>query len=57
MLMLTRKVGERILIGDDIEIVITEIIHGKKVRIGIEAPKHINVVRPDAKNLEPKERT
>jgi carbon storage regulator len=44
MLVLSRKTGERILIGDSIEIVITQ-VEGRKVRIGIEAPKDVEVQR------------
>ena len=44
MLILTRKSGERIAIGDDIVLKILE-IHGKQVKIGIEAPKHMAVHR------------
>ena len=44
MLILTRKTGQGFTIGDDIEIIITE-VSGDKVRVGIEAPKHIKVLR------------
>ncbi|MED3660920.1 carbon storage regulator CsrA [Ureibacillus sp. FSL K6-8385] len=44
MLVLTRKPGETIWIGDDIEIVITE-VKGDQVKIGIRAPKHVDIVR------------
>lgn len=46
MLILTRKTGQGFLIGDDIEISITE-ISGDKVRVGINAPKHIKVLRTE----------
>ena len=46
MLVLARKVGERILIGHDIEICLVE-IRGDKVRIGIEAPKTVSVHREE----------
>lgn len=46
MLILTRKPGQGFLIGDDIEITVTE-ISGDKVRIGIDAPKHIKVLRTE----------
>jgi len=36
--------GETIVIGDDITIKIVD-IHGKQIRIGIEAPKEISVYR------------
>ena len=46
MLILTRKTGQGFSIGDDIEITITE-ISGDKVRVGINAPKHIKVLRSE----------
>lgn len=46
MLILTRKPGQGFLIGDEIEITITE-ISGDKVRVGIDAPKHIKVLRTE----------
>lgn len=58
MLVLTRKVGERILIGDDITIELVEIRKAGKaatVRLGITAPKEIRVDREEvrAKRTEP----
>jgi carbon storage regulator len=44
MLVLTRKTGERIHIGLDIAITIVQ-VHGNRVRIGIEAPQGVSVVR------------
>ena len=46
MLVFSRKVDERVIIADDITIVIVE-IRGDKVRIGIEAPAHIAVDREE----------
>lgn len=46
MLVLARKKDESILIGDDIEIVVTEIIEDK-VKIGIKAPKNVKVFRKE----------
>jgi carbon storage regulator len=46
MLILTRKLGESIAIGDDITITFLE-IKGKQLRIGIEAPKHVSVHRDE----------
>jgi len=46
MLTLTRKVGETIRIGDDIEIVVKE-IRKNQVRIGIVAPKHVKIYREE----------
>lgn len=46
MLILTRKIGESIVIGDDIVIKVVET--GKNsVRIGIDAPKEITVLRQE----------
>ncbi|MFQ5705906.1 MAG: carbon storage regulator CsrA [bacterium] len=44
MLVLTRKLGETIVIGDDIVIKVVD-IHGKQIRLGIEAPTEITIFR------------
>ena len=46
MLILTRKPGESILIGDDIQITITS-IDQNKVRVGIKGPAHIPIYREE----------
>ena len=46
MLVLSRCKDESIMIGDDIEVTITDIC-GKKVRLGINAPKNIEVHRKE----------
>ncbi len=46
MLVLSRKVGERILIGDNIAITVVRVAQGS-VRIGVEAPDNLNVVREE----------
>ncbi len=46
MLILTRKKNESIIIGDDIEIVVTR-VSGDKVRIGVAAPRNIAVYRKE----------
>ena len=44
MLVLSRKRGEKIMIGDDVMITLVE-IRGDKVRLGIQAPNEISVHR------------
>ena len=44
MLVITRKSGERICLGDDVTITVLEIV-GSTVRLGIEAPSEIPVYR------------
>ncbi|MGE7917506.1 carbon storage regulator CsrA [Viridibacillus sp. NPDC093762] len=44
MLVLSRKVGETIWIGEEVEIVISE-VKGDQVKIGIRAPRNIDVIR------------
>jgi carbon storage regulator len=46
VLVLSRKVGERILIGDKISVTVVKVGHGG-VRIGIEAPPELAVVREE----------
>jgi carbon storage regulator len=44
MLVLSRKIGERIYIGPGVEIAIVD-VRGRKVRIGIEAPADVRIRR------------
>lgn len=46
MLVLSRKPGERILIGDDIALTVVR-IGPNTVRLGIEAPRDMNIVREE----------
>ncbi len=46
MLVLTRRVGETIMIGDDIEIEVLEVRPGI-VRLGVRAPKSVRVLRSE----------
>lgn len=46
MLILTRKLGESIAIGDEIKITFLEMT-GKQLRIGIEAPRNVSVHRAE----------
>jgi carbon storage regulator len=46
MLVLTRKIGQSIVIGDEIEVVVLE-VRGEQVRVGIRAPKSVSVHRKE----------
>jgi len=46
MLILTRRVGESIIIGDDIAIIVLG-VNGRQAKIGIEAPKDTSVHREE----------
>ena len=46
MLILTRRVGESIVVGDDIVLTVFE-VRGDAVRIGIEAPRSVKVNRKE----------
>ncbi|MDH2998594.1 carbon storage regulator [Pasteurellaceae bacterium LFhippo2] len=46
MLILTRKIGESLLIGDDVEITVLS-IRGSQVKLGVKAPKEIAVHREE----------
>ncbi len=46
MLILSRKVDEKIKIGSDITLTIIE-IHGDQVKVGVEAPKKVKVFRQE----------
>lgn len=48
MLVLSRKVGERIVIGDSVTVTVRG-IDGRRIRLAIEAPKHVAIVRDEAK--------
>jgi carbon storage regulator len=56
MLVLTRRIGEVICIGDTIRIVITGISDTRGVRLGIDAPKEITVHREEVYQRIAKER-
>jgi len=53
MLILSRKLNEEILIGGNIRVKVVR-LEGNVVKIGIEAPKDVNIVRPDAREKERK---
>lgn len=46
MLVLSRKVGERILIGDSIEVTVVRVAGGA-IRLGVSAPPEIKVIRAE----------
>lgn len=46
MLVLNRKIGERIVIGDAIVVTVVS-VHGQQVRLGIEAPPDVAVWRQE----------
>ena len=51
MLVLTRKPGERIFVGDDIVVTLVAIRrddhYGDRIRIGLEAPSHVLIRREE----------
>ena len=46
MLILTRRVGETVMIGDDVAVTVLS-VKGNQVRIGVDAPKDIAVHREE----------
>ena len=46
MLILTRRVGEKLVIGDDITVAVLG-VKGSQVRIGVHAPDHVAVHREE----------
>jgi carbon storage regulator len=46
MLILTRRVGETLIIGDDVKLTVLG-VKGNQVRIGVDAPKSISVQRAE----------
>lgn len=50
MLVLERKIGQSLRIGDEIEVQVLG-VHGKQIKLGIEAPKSVPVRREE---LEPR---
>ena len=46
MLVLSRRIGESLVIADDIRLTVLG-VSGGQVRLGIEAPKHISVHREE----------
>ncbi len=50
MLIIARRKGQRILIGDDVEVVVTELSKGI-VKIGIVAPTTLTILRGETKDI------
>ena len=46
MLILTRRVGETLMVGDDVTVTVLG-VKGNQVRIGVNAPKHVAVHREE----------
>jgi carbon storage regulator len=46
MLILTRRVGETLMIGDEVTVTVLA-VKGNQVRIGVDAPKHVAVHREE----------
>jgi len=46
MLILTRRVGETVMIGDDVVVTVLR-VKGNQVRIGVNAPKSVSVQREE----------
>ena len=51
MLVLSRKEGEQLVIGDNIKLTVNR-ISGNRVAIGIEAPKDVRIVRGELERFE-----
>ncbi len=48
MLVLSRRIGEKLLIGDDVIVTVVE-THGGRVRLGIDAAAHVPILREELK--------
>ena len=46
MLVLTRRVGERVVVGEEIEITVVS-VRGDQVRLGIAAPREVSIYRAE----------
>jgi len=50
MLIIARRKGQRILLGDDVEVVVTELSKGV-VKLGIVAPNSLTILRGETKDV------
>lgn len=50
MLIIARRKGQRILIGDDVEVIVTELSKGV-VKLGIVAPTSLTILRGETKDI------
>ena len=50
MLVLSRKEGDRVLVGDAVVVVLG--VHGGKVRLGFDAPPNVSILRQEAKDRQ-----
>jgi len=53
MLVLTRRIGETLRISDDILVTIVD-VKGNQVRLGIDAPADVTVLREELVQIDPK---
>jgi carbon storage regulator len=56
MLILTRRVGETLMVGDDVTVTVLG-VKGNQVRIGVNAPKDVSVHREEIYQRIQKEKT
>ena len=54
MLILSRKVGERIVIGNDITVVVNR-VSGDRVTLGLEAPANVHILRGELRPFDEKD--
>jgi len=50
-LIVTRKLGQAVRVGDDVRVVVME-VRGKQVRLGIEAPADVQIYREEISEAE-----
>lgn len=52
MLVLSRKIGEVICVGDEVRITVLS-VQGQQVRLGITAPRQVHVLRAELQTRDP----